>query len=73
LIQKAIDNEIKMMRLNVVANEPLRAFGAFSETYIGATTEQRPVAIPAMTRPAYKHPDTISTLVAASIEGNYPG
>jgi hypothetical protein len=43
-----------MIKLKLVVRAPRMAFGEVSEIYIGATTEDRPVAIPAMTRPAYK-------------------
>ena len=54
MIQNAIDNDIKIIILKHVAHAPLIGLGAISETYIGAIAEQRPVAIPAITRPAYR-------------------
>lgn len=52
LIQNAKDSDMRMTRLKHVAQMPRTALGAFSDAYIGATTAERPVAIPEMTRPA---------------------
>lgn len=54
LIQNATDSDIRRTILKHVAHAPLIGFGAISETYIGAIAEQRPVAIPEITRPAYR-------------------
>jgi hypothetical protein len=43
-----------MIILKHVAHAPLISLGAISETYMGAIAEQRPVAMPDITRLAYK-------------------
>lgn len=49
-----MESEMRIVRLKQVVRPPRMGFGAVSETYIGATTEHKPVAIPDMTRPAYR-------------------